>query len=279
MTGKASLLDPLGDALPTTQTSATNAAAGQSVPLMREHLTKHRNAIHAEEKTMKNATATIHTLTTKPAPPTTKDLFLFIVSWRRNVRRVVEILEAYRATSHSYRRHARILRERASPFDGARIAALETAAADVTTLCKSMRESLHNCGKLLASAAPTIDAGTTLAQRCEILNVNTADRGDLTDDDGMIKIIYLHGLEDSAANRKAEDKNGPLFQASQQVFIDFLTNHAEGRKLGDSLWQPGGMFADVPMYKQAADGTMKRQPPRLHVVPATLNEAESGSVL
>ena len=211
--------------------------------------------------------------------PTAKDLLLYVVKVRKMVRQAVAVLDSQRDNARQCRRQACILREHAGTFDGARIAALEAAAAEVTALCKPMRESLHNCGKLLASAAPIIDAGTTLAQRCEILNVNTADRGDLTEADGIIKIIYLHGLKDSAANRKAEDKNGPLFQASQRVFIDFLMNHAEGRKLGDSLFQPGGMFADVPMFKQAADGTMKRQPPRLHVVPAALNETESGSVM
>ena len=140
---------------------------------------------------------------------------------------------------------------------------MDAAAAEVTALCKPMRESLHNCGKLLTSATPMIDAGTTLAQRCKILNVSTADPGDLTEADGLIAIIYLHGLEGSAANRKAEDKNGPMFQASQQVFMHFLTNHEEGRKLGDSMFQPGGMFADAPMFKQAPDGTMERQPPKL----------------
>jgi hypothetical protein len=213
------------------------------------------------------------------ARPTTKNLLLFVVCWRRNVRRVVAILETQRAAARGYRRQARILRERASPFDSARILAREAAAAQVTTACEPMRGSLKECGRLFAAAAPMIDAGTTLAQRCEILNVNTADRADLNESDGLIKIIYLHGLEDSAANRKAEDKNGPLFQASQLVFIDFLMNHEEGRKLGDSLFQPGGMFADVPTFRQAADGTMKRQPPRLHVVPDALSKPTSGEVL
>ena len=226
-----------------------------------------------------NDTATIHTLTAKPAPPTVNDLLRYIVQVRRMVRQAVAVLDSQYDNARQYRRRARIWREHAGPFDGARIAALDAAAAEVTALCKSMRESLHNCGKLLTSAAPMIDAGTTLAQRCEILNVNTADRGNLTEADGLIKIIYLHGLEDSAANRKAEDKNGPMFQASQRVFMDFLMNHEEGRKLGDSLFQPGGMFVDVPMFKQAADGTMKRQPPRLHIVPVAVNEAESGSIL
>lgn len=217
-----------------------------------------------------NETATIHTLTARPAPPTIKDLLLYVVQVRRMIRKAVVVLDSQRDNANQYRRRASIWREHAGTFDAARIAALDAAAAEVTALCKPMRESLHNCGKLLTSAAPMIDAGTTLAQRCDILNVNTADRGDLTEADGVIKIIYLHGLEDSAANRKAEYNTGPLFQASQRVFIDFLTNHEEGRKLGDSLFQPGGMFADVPMFKQAADGTMKRQPPRLRIVPADL---------
>jgi hypothetical protein len=213
------------------------------------------------------------------ARPTTKNLLLFVVCWRRNIRRVVAILDTHRATTCGYRRQAQILRGRGSPFDGARIRALEAAAVNLATACGPLRESLRECGKQLSHAASTIDAGTTLAQRCEILNVNTADRADLTESDGLIKIIYLRGLEDSAANRKAEDKNGPLFQASQLVFIDFLMNYEEGRKLGDSLFQPSGMFADVPTFKQAADDTMKRQPPRLHVVPDGLSKPTSGAVV
>lgn len=243
----------------------------------------HQNQTESTTTMSNHQISNIHTLSVPSAnsvcPPTTQDLMLYVVQVRKMVRRAVAVLESQYDNARKYRRRACILRGHAGVFDGARIAALDAAAAEVTALCKPLRESLHNCGKLLTNAAPMIDAGTTLAQRCEILNVNTADRGDLTDADGLIKIIYLHGLEDSAANRKAEDKNGPMFQASQQVFMDFLMNHKEGRKLGDCLFQPGGMFADVPMFKQAADGTMKRQPPRLHVVPDARSELASGGVL
>ncbi|MEO8408883.1 MAG: hypothetical protein ABI476_10680, partial [Oxalobacteraceae bacterium] len=107
---------------------------------------------------------------------------------------------------------------------------------------------------------------TTLAQRCEILNVNVADRADLTEDDGLIKIIYLHGLEDSAARLKDDWKNGPMYQASATVFIDFLLHTKEGQALGNSLFAPGGMFAGAPMYTKQSDGSMKRQPPKLYSV-------------
>jgi hypothetical protein len=171
------------------------------------------------------------------------------------------------------------LRGYAGPFDGARIAAWEAAADDAAAGCKTMRECLKSSGHLLTKTARMVDANLTLEQRCEILNVNKAHRGDLTDADGLIEIVYMHGLEDSAARVKDDWKDGPLFQAAQEVFMDFLTNTVAGQKLGDSLFERGGMFADAPMFKQSADGTMKRQPPRLHVVPDAISEPASGAVL
>lgn len=211
--------------------------------------------------------------------PTAKNLFLFIVYWRRNIRRAVAILDTHHATTRGYRRQARILRGRGSPFDGARIRALEAAAVNLTIACGPLRESLRECGKQLAHAASMIDAGTTLTQRCEILNVNAADRGGLTEADGLNKIVFGRALEDSAARRGLERDDGPMYQALQHVFIDFLTNTREGQRLGDSLWEPGGILAKAPLYHPAADGKMSRQPPRLHVVPDALSRSTSGVVL
>lgn len=204
----------------------------------------------------------------KPEPTAIKEAFRFVVTVRRSVRQAVEILDKMGDKASRYRRQARILKAQASPFNAARIKALEGMADEIRTDCKPMRDCMKQWGRLMADSAPLIDSCTTLAQRCEILNVNVADRSDLTEDDGLIKIIYLHGLEDSAARIKDDWKNGPMYQASATVFIDFLLNTKEGQALGDSLWEPGGMFAGVPMYKQAPDGTMQRQPPKLYTVPA-----------
>jgi hypothetical protein len=211
--------------------------------------------------------------------PTAKDLMLFIAIMRRTISRTIVLHDQQRGIVRRCRRQARKLREYAGPFDGARIAAWEAIADDAAAGCKTMRECLKSSGHLLTKTARMVDAGLTLEQRCEILNVNKAHCGDLTDADGLIEIVYMHGLEDSAARVKDDWKNGPLFQAAQEVFMDFLTNHAEGRKIGDSLFQPGGMLADVATFKEAADGTMQRQPPRLHVVPDALNDAAFGGVL
>jgi hypothetical protein len=200
--------------------------------------------------------------------PDIKNLFLFVACVRRGARRIVATLDRQHDKARQYRRQAQVIKQRASPFDAARIAKLESMAAAAIAACKPMQESLNECGKLFVDTGPMIDAGTTLAQRCEMLNVNEADRGDLTEADGLHQIVFAHGLEDSAACRGMDWKNGPLFQASQRVFMDFLMNTKEGQDLGDSLFQPGGMFADVPMFKEAADGSMERQPPRLYAVPA-----------
>ncbi|MGV8892348.1 MAG: hypothetical protein ACOH2K_05300 [Burkholderiaceae bacterium] len=205
----------------------------------------------------------------KPEPTAIKEAFRFIVTVRRSVRQAVEILDKMGDKASRYRRQARILKAQASPFNAARIKTLEGMADEIRTDCQPLRDCLKRWGRLMADSAPAIDACTTLAQRCEILNVNVVDRADLAEDDGLTEIIYLHGLEDSAACRKRDWKNGPMYQASATVFIDFLLNTKEGQALGDSLWEPGGMFAGVPMYKQSPDGTMQRQPPKLYAINGT----------
>lgn len=219
----------------------------------------------------KNTTASVFHLNdhrpTKELPPTAKNLTLFVVMARRNIRRIVAALDQQHDMARQYRRQARIMKERGSPFDAARIAALKALADDATAACEPILTNLQEWGKLLAAAAPMLDAGTILTQRCEILNVNTADRGALTEADGLHQIVFAHGLEDSTSRRKKDWNDGPLFQASHQVFMDFLMNTREGQKLGDSLFEPNGMLADVPMYAQSADGTMKRLQPHLYVVP------------
>jgi hypothetical protein len=229
------------------------------------------------------STATIHTLRAAPTddeyPPIAKNFMLFVVMMRRGIRRTVAALDQQRDQARQYRRQAQKLLARENPFDGARIAALDALADVAAAACEPLRETMKQSGEFLAEAARMIDAGLTLSQRCEILNVNAADRGDLTDADGLHSIVFAHGLEDSAARRKGDGKNGPLLQSLREVFIDFMLNHAEGRKLRDNLFEPGGMFERVPMYQQAPDGTMKRQPPRLRVVPGARTEAAGNAGL
>ena len=218
-------------------------------------------------------TSNVHTLSA-PSPidqyhPTTKDLLLFLVMARRDIRRIVQALSSKREEARQCQRTARVLKQRGGPFDAARIASLGRMADALNTDCEPLRENLKRSGMLLADVAPLFDAGTTLAQRCEIMGVNVVDRDALTEADGLHQIVFVHALEDSAASRGADWNDGPLFHALHQVFMEFLLKSEEGKKLGAGLFEPGGMFTDVPRYTRAPDGAMTRQPPRLRSVPAT----------
>jgi len=91
--------------------------------------------------------------------------------------------------------------------------------------------------------------------------------------DGVVRIVFAHGLEDSAERRHCQWNDGPLFRAAQLVFADFLSS-PEGLAVGASLFQPGGLFERVPTYSTKPDGTLTRNPPKLRMVttqPETLH--------
>lgn len=223
-----------------------------------------------------NKTATVRHLPAHQAPddqPTPQQLALLIVKMRRTIRHTVAELDQHHDAARQYRRQARIIKERNGTFDAARIAVLETLAAAEVTACKPLGADLLRAGELLADVTPMIDAGLTLAQRCDVLGVNVMDRGDLTEDDGYQRIVFAHALEDSAARRHCQWNDGPLFRAAHRVFAEFL-HRPEAKALTDGLFTAGGLFSDVPMYNRAADGTMTRQPPRLRIVPGTCERQE-----
>lgn len=108
----------------------------------------------------------------------------------------------------------------------------------------ALNERIRMCGYALMEDAPMIDAGTTLAQRCELLNVNIADREGLNEADGLGALVFNHGKEDSAASRDCDYKDGPLFHAVHRVFIDFLMTTRDGQPGGRCTFSPGGLFFD-----------------------------------
>ena len=216
---------------------------------------------------MTNNTTTARSTRREPRyQATTREAFLALVVIRRGIRQIVQALDSARAQRNQYQRQANILKHAGSPFNASRIAALESKSRAMEPLCDDLRVRLKGLGQFLLDMASTFDSVTTLTQRCEILGVNVADRGALTEEDGLVRIFNAHGLEDSAYHRNRPWKSGPLHESTVEIFIDFMLNTAEGRKIGDSLFEPGGLFADVPLYRWEPDGTMVRQPPRLRIV-------------
>lgn len=185
---------------------------------------------------------------------------------RRSVRRITQRQDRYHGTARVLERAARMMLDAGNPFDRNRIKDRELAAKDLRKHASECRNALKDLGRVLIDVAPVIDSVLTLAQRCDLLNVNVADRAGLTDEDGIVQLVYLKGLEDSAEHRGKDFKDGPLHNAMMLVFIDFLCNHPEGRKLGDSLFEPGGLLEGVSKYRRLPDGSMERMPPRLRVV-------------
>lgn len=106
------------------------------------------------------------------------------------------------------RRQAKKL-ELASPFNAARAALLRADADGMEPGYKRALELQRELGVVLINFAREFDAVTTLAGRCELLNVNVADRGDLTADCGLKHITNAYGLEDSAQRRRMPWKSPP----------------------------------------------------------------------
>lgn len=79
--------------------------------------------------------------------------------------------------------------------------------------------------------------------------------------DGMAVLIFNHGMEDSAASRDRDLKDGPLFHAVLRVFVDFLATTRDGQTGGRCTFSPGGLFFDAlcnPLAAQVA------RPPTIH---------------
>jgi hypothetical protein len=132
---------------------------------------------------------------------------------------------------------------------------------------RETNDSLRKVGEdLMRIVAPIVDHLTSLEQRCDLLNVNVADRSKLVPGAGLIEIASVHALEDSASTRGDDLKSGPFFESIHLVLIDFLTNHPEGRAVGDTLFEPGGLLAGVPRYNRLPDGSMARCRPVLRMV-------------
>ncbi|RDK01623.1 hypothetical protein [Paraburkholderia lacunae] len=207
----------------------------------------------------------------------TKDAFELIIRVRRTLRSAARA----RARLHDDRRHierqARVLKAGGNPFDKARIRKLHNMVRELDPRFRELREKSNELARLLMHAAPIIDACTTLNERCEVLNVNIADREGLEESTGIVHIVFAHGLEDSAERRREDCKGGPLFYAMQLVFLDFLCDTPNGRALGASLFKPGGMFGGAPKYTRHTDGTILRNPPSLCIVNATGDVAETGA--
>jgi hypothetical protein len=203
------------------------------------------------------------------------DIGGILIRVRHRVRRTAAQQDRIWSEARQLRRAASGLRNTGNPFDRTRIAELEKQADQLGEQSRKLSDAMRKYGHFMMDFADVIDAYSTLDQRCDLLNVNVADRKALSPDDGVVKIVFAHGLEDSAENRRAPWKNGPLFRAAELVFFEFLMTN-EGRAVGETLFQPGGLFEAVPTYSASPDGTMTRNRPKLRVVGSSDQPSNEG---
>ena len=199
----------------------------------------------------------------KPLP-----IINLVIDIRRELRLMHATLNIAWDASQEIKRSAKKL-EQASPFNHARVAELQQRAALIDASRKEMEEIFVSIGRYLIQVAPEFDAATILEERCEILNVNIADRKQLLPEHGLVEIVCAYGLEDSAYYRGRGWKCGPLYDAINGEIMRVLFDTPEGREMSErmtnELFAPGGLFYGVPTYYPQPDGTMIRKAPDLAV--------------
>lgn len=157
---------------------------------------------------------------------------------------------------------------RESPFDRHRLKKANAHMDTILEHLRSIRRADQALGRLIYELAPRIDAMTTMEQRLELLNCNVADRAELDEPNiGLIELIAAYCVEDSAAHRRDQYSDRPLYNAVNAEMMRVMFRTPEGRAASkpimDSAFEPGGILHGVPTYYRQADGTMKRKAPSL----------------
>lgn len=198
----------------------------------------------------------------------TKQGCIRFVADRRYAARVTgETLEFFHEQNHSDRRAARKLRESNNPILARRADVIESQIEGRSRGIRRACEVLDEIGDDIFVNADRIDLQIPQPALLDLLNVNIADRKEVGIGDGIVKIAFILGLEDSAENRDKDFKCGPIFRALQnRLMRELLHNEELKRSANEMLFGPGGMFEFVPKYQQMPDGSMKRLPPPLRIV-------------
>jgi len=150
---------------------------------------------------------------------------------RRNAENAGELLDVCDREIESHRVIIENLKGCSNPFYATWIIELERNIGRLRHHADQVRNTLFQCGLLLANFSPLFDENTTLNQRCNLLKVDVADRFELTESDGLINIVFAYGLENSAARRGKIFNTGVMSRALHLVFHDFLLSTGQGHML------------------------------------------------
>jgi hypothetical protein len=196
-----------------------------------------------------------------------KDTLNALIHARKALRAFFSVIDYYHEQRGIVARKVRKLRATGNRFDARRAELLEQ---DDVLIQQSSRQKLdtlrayiRDIGRILMQyPAPDFPQALLL----DFLEVNPADRKEVEPGDGLVEIVYIHGLEYSACNRGDSVNQGPFARAIIAHLHYKLIHNEEMKKWSDDvLFGKGGMFEFLPMYKENEQGEMVRQPPPLRL--------------
>lgn len=196
-----------------------------------------------------------------------KDTLNSLVHARRALRSFFTVIDRYCCHRRSAARQIKKLRATGNRFDARRADLLEQDEDFSQQVSQQELENIRSCvreiGKILMHYPAT---GCPQALLLDFLEVNRADRHQVGLDDGLVELVYLHGLEQSACYRGDGSAQGPFARAIVSYLQHELIHNEEMKKQADTLlFGNGGMFEFLPMYEKNEQGEMVRQPPSLRL--------------
>lgn len=195
-----------------------------------------------------------------------------ITDMRHSCRRLVGMLQPHWDEIGSISRQIRILRARGDAMSKRRADVLQERVDGYHEALRPYREQLVDLGRMLFWCADYIDKALPQDVVLDLLNVNRVDRSQLKPDDGIVMVVFGHGLENSVEGRGRDFLCTPMFKACHSHFAREL---ASNRKLKDAtneiMFGAGGIFEFLPTYTQQADGSMKRNPPPLRIADPSID--------
>lgn len=182
---------------------------------------------------------------------------------RRTIRLAVEFQDAVYSTARSLERSATIL-EQENPLRAAYAASLRKKARDLRDQYRRERPfHLRNLGNRLMHVCKAIDEVTTLAERCDLLGVNSVDRLRLDASERTSTIITM-GLEESAIYRDRHHMDAPLAQAQSAYMMHWMTDTPEGREAADAALEEVFGYAFPLPGERPIDSEATCHKPTLH---------------
>lgn len=187
-----------------------------------------------------------------------------LVDLRHTARLTVSILDRYSRAIRMGMRQVRLLRQSDDPFALRQADVHEKRVHSTDAEARGLREHLQDIGDSLFAHAPFIDRYVPRDLLLDLLNVNRQDRHALGDADGVVMIVFAHGLENSVEGRGKDVMDSPLFRACHVSFLRKLaTDHDLQGATDEILFGHGGVLEFAPRYATQPGGVLVRQPPRL----------------